>query len=204
MTLVHEVEPNSFVVWAGEPIGGNRYPLSIEKKWPTGELAAIGLYSPAPADDIPDGKVSTGMTAQRVDGVVKWVHSLANAVGPTLAERRVLLISRIETLRLDKENGGMAFNGAPIPTDDRAKTLIMGARTAAVEQGDDYSDEWKISPGVYVPLDAAAAIALGDALLAHIRACFARERVLTQAALDASNHGAMNAAEAAIETGWPE
>src|SRR5690606_23922316 len=100
--------------------------------------------------------------------------------------------------------GGMTFGGMTIPTDDRAKTLIMGARTAAVEQGDGYSDEWKIAPGVYVPLDAAAAIALGDALLAHIRACFAREKALIQAVLDASTHNAMDEAEDAIEARWRE
>jgi hypothetical protein len=122
----------------------------------------------------------------------------------TLQERRDTLIPRIEQMRWDKEVGGMTFSGMPIPTDDRAKTLIMGARTAAVEQGGAYSDEWKISPGVYVPLDAAAAIALGDALLAHIRACFAREKALIQAVLDAEDHDAMDDAEDAIESGWPE
>lgn len=121
----------------------------------------------------------------------------------TLQERRDILIPRIEQMRWDKEVGGMIFNTMPIPTDDRAKTLIMGARTAAVEQGDAYSDEWKISPGVYVPLDATAAIALGDALLAHIRACFAREKALIQAVLDANTHNAMDEAEDAIGEGWP-
>lgn len=121
----------------------------------------------------------------------------------TLAERRDTLIPRVEQVRWEKEIGGMGFGGAIIPTDDRAKTLIMGARTAAVEQGEAFADEWKIAPGIYVPLDAPTAIALGDALLAHIRACFAREKALIAAILGAGTHDDMDAAEAAIETGWP-
>jgi hypothetical protein len=120
----------------------------------------------------------------------------------TLQERRDILIPRIENMRWDKEVGGMAFGGVVIPTDDRAKTLIMGARTAAVEQGEEYSDEWKISPGVYVPLDAAAAVALGDALLAHIRACFAREKALILAVIDAQSHDELDDVENSIEEGW--
>lgn len=124
--------------------------------------------------------------------------------GRTLQERRDGLIPRIEQMRWDKEIGGMNFIGMPIPTDDRAKTLIMGARTAAVEQGEAYADEWKIAPGNWVALDATAAVALGNALLAHIRACFAREKALIQAVLDANSHAAMDDAEDAIDTGWPE
>lgn len=199
----------SFAPWTGEAIDGVQHPAwrKYETTWIKSQLNAIGLHRSAdiaPADPIPEGKISTGQTVQRVGGVVKFVHALANAPEPTLQERRDILIPRIEQMRWDKEVGGMTFGGVPIPTDDRAKTLIMGARTAAVEQGEAYSDEWKISPGVYVPLDAAAAIALGDALLAHIRACFAREKALIQAVLDANTHAAMDEAEDEIETGWPE
>jgi hypothetical protein len=121
----------------------------------------------------------------------------------TLAERREALIPRIEHERWEHEVGGMTFGGATIPTDDRAKTLITGSYNAAIREGEDYSDEWKVAPGMYVPLDHDTVVALADALKAHIRACFAREKELTMAVLDASTHAAMDDAEAAIATGWP-
>lgn len=203
MTLYLEAPAGIFTAWFGQPINGIRYPRSIESLWLADELAAIGLYDPAPADPVPDGKISTAVTVDRVEGVVRFVHTLVDRPTPTIAERRQDLIQRVEQVRWEKETGGLNFAGAPIPTDDRAKTLIMGARTAAVELGDTYEDEWKIAPGLYVTLDAATAVALGDALREHVKACFAREKVLTLAILAASTHPALDAIEADIETGWP-
>lgn len=70
------------VLWYGEPINDVRHPVSIEYKWSQQDLEDIGLYKPAEADPIPEGKVSTGRTVQLVNGVVKWVHTLEDYVVP--------------------------------------------------------------------------------------------------------------------------
>lgn len=70
---------NGFAAWRGEPIEDIRYPRSIEQRWSPEDLAAIGLYLPEPADPVPEGKIVTGQSVQRVDGVVKWVHELDDA-----------------------------------------------------------------------------------------------------------------------------
>jgi len=74
--------PQGFAPWAGEAISGVVYPRAIASLWPEADLNAIGLYNPAPADPVPDGKVSTGQTVKRVGGAVKFVHDLADAPEP--------------------------------------------------------------------------------------------------------------------------
>ncbi|PWE57669.1 hypothetical protein DEM27_00195 [Metarhizobium album] len=81
MTLYLET-PDGFVPWAGEAINDVQHPLTIERVWSGDELAAIGLYLPAPADPIPPGKMATATTVERVDGVVKFVDMLADAPPP--------------------------------------------------------------------------------------------------------------------------
>ena len=56
--------------------GDNGQPLTDE------ELETHGWFPVQPADPIPDDKISTGQTVQRVDGVVKFVHTLAGAPPP--------------------------------------------------------------------------------------------------------------------------
>lgn len=89
MTLYLET-PSGFTPWAGEAIGEGEeavhYPLHVEQLWSAQELAAIGLYLPAEADPVPDGKVVTGTTIERVNGVVSYVHTLADAPYPTVDE----------------------------------------------------------------------------------------------------------------------
>lgn len=72
-----------FTPWNGEPIDGILHPRDIEQKWSAAELAAAGLYAPEPADPVPEGKIVTGTTVQRVGGVVKFVHTLEDAPAPT-------------------------------------------------------------------------------------------------------------------------
>ena len=67
---------DAFAIWRGEPLDGVSYPLEIERLWTDVELQALGLYKPASADPVPDGKMVIAMTVQRVDGVVKYVHTL--------------------------------------------------------------------------------------------------------------------------------
>lgn len=80
MPLYRETS-SGFVQWAGEAIDGIQHPAwrHYEAAWTAADLAAIGLFVPAPADPIPEGKISTGQTVQRIDGVVKFVHTLADA-----------------------------------------------------------------------------------------------------------------------------
>lgn len=81
--LYLEIE-SGFVAWDRELIDGIRYQRAILKNWSPEELAAIGLYAPAEADAIPEGKVVASTSVQRVDGVVKFVHTLEDAPPPAV------------------------------------------------------------------------------------------------------------------------
>ncbi len=97
--------------------------------------------------------------------------------------------------RWEKEVGGIEVNGLTVATDDRSKTMISGARVAAMADPA-FTTSWKGSDGSFVPLDAAAVIAISDAVLAHVSACFALEAqvladidndlITTQAEVDAA------------------
>lgn len=76
--------------------------------------------------------------------------------------------------RWEKEVGGIEINGLTVATDDRSKTMISGARVAAMANPD-FTTAWKGSGGEFVPLDASAVVAISDAVLAHVSNCFAIE-----------------------------
>ena len=82
MTLYLETS-DGFVVWTGQPIGDGEdavcHPLHIEQLWSAGALADWGLYVPAEADPVPEGKVITATTVERVGEVVQFVHTLEDA-----------------------------------------------------------------------------------------------------------------------------
>jgi len=71
------------------------------------------------------------------------------------------------------ETGGITVSDAPIATDDRSKTMIMGARIKA-DADPDYSVGWKTDAG-FVALTSAQIIDISNAVLAHVDACFAAE-----------------------------
>lgn len=85
MTLYLETAAG-FQPWAGEAIDGVRHPLVIEQVWSAQDLAAIGLYKPAAADPVPEGKIIVSTSVERVEGVVKYVHALEDAPLPSPEE----------------------------------------------------------------------------------------------------------------------
>lgn len=70
------------------------------------------------------------------------------------------------------ETGGITIGGVPVATDDRSKIMIMGARVAAAADPG-WTTVWHGADGQTYPLDAAAMIAISDAVEAHVNATFA-------------------------------
>jgi hypothetical protein len=83
------------------------------------------------------------------------------------------LMAHLAALRYAREIGGITVAQVPVATDDRSKTMIMGARIAAASDPE-FTTGWK-TPDGYVPLTAAEVIAISDAVLAHVQACFDAE-----------------------------
>ena len=73
--------------------------------------------------------------------------------------------------RWQKETGGFEFNGLHIATDDRSKIMIAGAREAA-KANPNFTTPWVTTTGEIALLDAAAVIAISDAVGVHVNNVF--------------------------------
>ncbi len=84
---------------------------------------------------------------------------------------KVALVAYAADKRWQKETGGFEFNGLHIATDDRSKIMIAGAREAA-KANPDFTTPWVTSTGEIAILDAAAIIAISDAVGEHVNNVF--------------------------------
>jgi len=76
---------NAYARYAGEPVSGLILPGNVQVIWSAAELIAIGLWPSteiAPADPVPEGKVSIGQHVEEIEGVPTFVHELADAPEP--------------------------------------------------------------------------------------------------------------------------
>lgn len=81
--------------------------------------------------------------------------------------------------RWRRETGGIVVAGIAVATDDRSKMMIIGARLAAMAD-DHWSTIWRGVDGAAHPVDAAAMIAISDAVQAHVNQCFAAYAQIAQ------------------------
>jgi hypothetical protein len=101
--LYLETSPNTFSPWNGAPINDVVYPLSIESIWSEQELAAIDLYAPVDPG-VAEGKIATGFTVERVEGVVTKVYVLDDAPPPPFENlSRPAFLFMMGKLGIDKE-----------------------------------------------------------------------------------------------------
>lgn len=153
--LYREIEANLFSAWAGEPIptvinvpvfeGGEQVgleavaidmslPLNIEMLWSAEELAAYGLYLPAPAVDLPAGKVSTGQHVARVGGVVRFVDELEDIPPPALSDYQLAIQTLIDSTaqgrNYDSGNSCVSYVGDPNATYDAEAVAFRNWRSS--------------------------------------------------------------------------
>ena len=126
------------------------------------------------------------------------------AVAPrALEEIRDALFAALSNRRWQAETAGIVVGGAPIRTDRESQSVLTSAYVQAMGNPD-FSVRWKIGQGQFVTLNAATIIAIGDAVTAHVQACFDHEDELTTAILAAFAAGDRDALESFdIAAGWP-
>lgn len=207
--LYRETPPGTFTAWRGEPIDGVRHPPVIEQVWSDQELAAIGLYRPAPAEPVPAGKVSTGLTVQRIAGVIRYVHGLADMA---LEDLRAARIAAVTARRWQVETAGFLWARPDtaevyyIATDATSQGKIDAERKAADAGRRRPGDVWKcgdpVTGGVVYPaLSDADIVDMSNAARDRVCDCFNREAALVAAVAVAEDAAALDAID--IETGWP-
>lgn len=184
MTVYLETVPGTFAPWAGEALNGIRYPRSISN-WSAEDLAAIGLYVPKPADPVPEGKVVTGQSIQRVDGVVKWVCELEDAPVP------VVTSDQVDAERDRRIAAGFIFQGKLYQSRPEDRENMAGASIAALAamgngalpndfrwHGGDSDFVWIAEDNSLTPMDAQTMFALGQTAMAHKQALIFKARAL--------------------------
>ena len=64
-----------------------------------------------------------------------------------------------------------------------------------------FTVNWKVDKAMFVTLDAATIIAIGDAVTSHVQTCFDHEMALTTQIMLAKDAKALDAID--IDAGWP-
>lgn len=98
---------------------------------------------------------------------------------PTFDELKAAKYVEIAAARYDAETGGCTVDGVTIAT-DRGSQALLTAAVVTARLDPEFSTRWKCADGRFVTLDAMQLRAIGDAVIAHVEACFAREGELCE------------------------
>lgn len=98
---------------------------------------------------------------------------------PTLDELKTVKSASIAAARYATETGGIEVNGAHIAT-DRGSQALLTAAVVMARLDPEFKTQWKCADGRFVQLDAFQLRAIGDAVIAHVESCFAREGELCE------------------------
>lgn len=124
------------------------------------------------------------------DYVEMWMNTRRTDIMPALADRR-----------WQAEVGGTTVGGIPVSTDRESQSKLTAAFVQADKNPAFNIPNWKVAPGTFVTLDATTIIALGNAVTAHVQACFDREAELCNEILNAVDDVDLAAID--INSGWP-
>ena len=97
---------------------------------------------------------------------------------PTLEEARAAKLAELSDYRWQREIGGVGFAGITINTDGNSQQKIMAAYTLAKLDPGYSVSTWEVAPGLFMPLDNATIIAMGDVVRQHIQGTFDIKAVL--------------------------
>ena len=98
---------------------------------------------------------------------------------PTFEELKAAKYEEIAAARYAAETGGCTVDGVTIAT-DRGSQALLTAAVVTARLDPEFKTRWKCANGHFVSLDAMQLRAIGDAVIAHVEACFAREGELCE------------------------
>lgn len=100
-------------------------------------------------------------------------------IPPALDELKTAKRGEIAAARYNAEIGGIDVDGATIAT-DRGSQALLTAAVVSARLDVEFKTRWKCADGRFVTLDAMQLRAIGDAVIAHVETCFAREGELCE------------------------
>jgi hypothetical protein len=86
--------------------------------------------------------------------------------------RKAALYAHAAKRRWGRETSGITVGQLSIPTDERTQSVLTAAYARAKADKAYSIPRWKLGPGVYAPLSNAQIVALGEAVVSHVQACF--------------------------------
>ena len=92
-------------------------------------------------------------------------------------EAKEILRNYFAEIRYDFEVAGILWNGIGVRTDRFTVERIYQARFLAKEDAA-FSTDWKLGDGTFMTIDAPTIIGLSDAVTAHLREAFTKEKVV--------------------------
>lgn len=98
---------------------------------------------------------------------------------PTFDELKAAKYDEIAAARYAAETGGCTVDGVTIAT-DRGSQALLTAAVVMARLDVEFKTRWKCADGHFVTLDAMQLRAIGDAVIAHVERCFAREGELCE------------------------
>lgn len=90
------------------------------------------------------------------------------------APTEALLKAYAAQKRFMVETGGIDVGGSAVATDRGSQGMLTGAYVQAVGDSN-FTTNWKQPDGTFAAVDAATIMAIGQAVLAHVSACFTAE-----------------------------
>lgn len=110
----------------------------------------------------------------------QWVELLSSntkrwngkaVVNDAKAPSADMLIGYAKAKRYALETGGITVFGVPFSSDDRSKTLILGAQLLC-QQDPNHSEDWWAADGTSHHVDATMISTIAQAIAAHVSRCF--------------------------------
>lgn len=98
---------------------------------------------------------------------------------PSFDELKAAKYDEIAAARYAAETGGCTVDGVTIAT-DRGSQALLTAAVVMARLDPEFKTRWKCADGSFVTLDAMQLCAIGDAVIAHVEQCFAREGELCE------------------------
>lgn len=90
-------------------------------------------------------------------------------------QTKMALFAHLANYRYNKEVGGIIINGMPVATDDRTKTLLVGAYNDALYENNPTRErQFKIG-GNFITLTNADIIGIALTIAQHVQKCFDSE-----------------------------
>ena len=136
------------------------------------------LYVPGYEDAVYDANVPWQNTNKEITRLLNFEFVYID--DPRMLEnKKALKKTEIAAARYNTEIGGCTVDGVTIAT-DRGSQALLTAAVVTARLDPEFKTRWKCAGGHFVTLNAMQLRAIGDAVTAHVEACFAREAELVK------------------------